>query len=297
MATQTKDAFKILHLDQNEPPKRITFLQRFVRNRRAVIGAFLLTSFCLIAVFAPSIAPFKADEQNILDRLTEPNSTYIMGTDQLGRDIFSRAVYASRISIPIGVFAMFVASTVGVSIGLISGFYGGIIDNVLMRLTDMLLSFPVFFLLLTVTTLFGRTMFVLILILGLVSWGVVARVVRGQVLMLKEREFVEAARSLGASNFGILVRHIFPNVLPIIIVDATLRVALLILVEGGLSFLGVGIQPPTPSWGNMVAEGGALLRRAWWVSVFPGLFLFLCTMSFNLVGDGLRDALDPHFKS
>jgi peptide/nickel transport system permease protein len=270
--------------------------RRFLRNKRAVLGAVLLVVFILLALLAPVIAPFSPDQQVLTDRLLPPGGTYLMGTDGLGRDIFSRTLHASQISIPIGVFAMLVSVTVGVTIGTLSGYFGGWTDTVLMRLTDMLLAFPVFFLLLTVTTLFGRTIPVLILVLGLTSWGVNARIVRGQVLSIKEKEFVEAARSLGATNRGIVWRHIFPNILPVIIVDATLRVALVILIEGGLSFLGVGVQPPTPSWGNMVAEGGALLRRAWWVSVFPGAFLFLCTMSFNLVGDGLRDAFDPRMK-
>jgi peptide/nickel transport system permease protein len=272
-------------------------LVRFIHNRRATVGTILLIAFCMMVVFAPLLAPYEADEQNILKRLSPPSAEYLMGTDQVGRDIFSRAVYASQVSMPIGIFAMVVSTTVGVAIGITSGYFGGALDNVLMRLTDMLLAFPTFFLLLTVTTLFGRTLPVLILILGLTSWSVVARIVRGQVLTSKEEDFVVAARSLGASNAGIIIRHIFPSILPIIIVDATLRVALLILIEGGLSFLGVGIQPPSPSWGSMVAEGAGLLRRAWWVSVFPGAFLFLCTMSLNLVGDGLRDALDPRFAS
>lgn len=276
-------------------PARMKFSQRFIRNKRAVVGAVLLLIFTLSAIFAPQIAPFDAETQNIVDRLKPPSSEYLMGTDQLGRDIFSRAIYATRISMPIGVFAMLVSLTVGVSIGMLSGYFGGILDNVLMRLTDMLLAFPVFFLLLTVTTLFGRSIEVLTLLLGFTSWGVVARVVRSEVLALRQKDFIEAANSLGASHMRIMMQHILPNTLPIIIVDATLRVALIILIEGSLSFLGVGIQPPTPSWGNMVAEGNALLRRAWWVSVFPGIFLFLCSMSFNLVGDGLRDAFDPRF--
>lgn len=295
MDVMIQQAGNIARLPKNpNQPSRLGFPARFVHNRRAVVGAILLIVFGMMAVFAPMIAPYEADEQNILKRLSPPGADYLMGSDQLGRDIFSRAVYATQVSMPIGVFAMLVALTVGVTVGITSGYSGGALDNTLMRLTDMLLAFPVFFLLLTVTTLFGRTLPVLTLILGLTSWGMVARVVRGQVFAVKEQGFVVAARSLGASNIGIITRHIFPNILPIIIVDATLRVALVILIEGGLSFLGVGIQPPTPSWGNMVAEGSDLLRRAWWVSVFPGTFLFLCTMSFNLVGDGLRDALDPY---
>lgn len=295
-ATKNKSAFRPIQIEEEARPKGSQSWRRFVRNRRAVVGSLLLLGFILMAIFAPAIAPFEAEEQNLLDRLTEPGLAYLMGTDGLGRDIFSRAVFASQVSITIGVFAMLVSVFVGVTIGMVSGYFGGLIDNILMRMTDLLLAFPVFFLLLTVTALFGRTIPVLVLILGLTSWGVNARVVRGQVLSLKEKEFVEAARSLGASDFDIMTRHIFPNILPIIIVDATLRVALVILIEGGLSFLGVGVQPPTPSWGNMVSEGGSLLRRAWWVSVFPGIFLFLCTISFNLVGDGLRDALDPRLK-
>jgi peptide/nickel transport system permease protein len=281
-------------LGENQQKKRrFAAWNRFVRNRRAAVGLFLLVVFCLMALFASVIAPFKADQQFLSDRLHEPNSQYLMGTDGLGRDVFSRAVYAAQISIPVGIFAMLVAIFIGVSIGMASGYFGGLVDNILMRLTDMLLAFPVFFLLLTITALFGRTIPVLIFMLGITSWGVNARVVRGQVLTLKEQEFITAARSIGASDARIMLRHILPNILPIILVDATLRVALVILIEGGLSFLGVGVQPPTPSWGNMIAEGGGLLRRAWWVSVFPGIFLFLCTISFNLVGDGLRDALDP----
>lgn len=284
-----------LSLEWQQSRSKNTALWRFVRNWRAVVGSLVLSVFIGMALFAPVIAPFEPERQFIVDRLSSPNETYRFGTDQLGRDVFSRTLYASRVSMTIGILAMLVSVSIGVTIGVASGYFGGLVDNVLMRLTEVLLAFPLFFLLLTVTTLFGRNIEIIILLLGLTSWGVVARVVRGQVLSLKEQDFVEAARSIGASHFGIISRHIMPNVIPIIIVDATLRVALLILIEGGLSFLGVGIPPPTPSWGNMVAEGNSLLRRALWVSVYPGLCLFLCTMAFNLVGDGLRDALDPHF--
>lgn len=294
-STRQQEAIPASLSERKASSSRNTALRRFLRNWRAVVGSLVLLSFIFIAIFAPTIAPFDPERQFIVDRLSSPNEVYRFGTDQLGRDVFSRTLYASQVSITIGVFAMLVAVVIGVTIGVVSGYFGGWVDNVLMRLTEMLLAFPIFFLLLTVTTLFGRDIEILILLLGLTSWGVVARVVRGQVLSLKEQDFVEAAHSLGASHFGIISRHIFPNIIPLVIVDATLRVALVILIEGGLSFLGVGIQPPTPSWGNMVAEGNSLLRRAWWVSVFPGLCLFLCTMAFNLVGDGLRDALDPHF--
>lgn len=273
--------------------QRRRILKRFMRNRRAVIGLALLTAFVLLALFAPQIAPYSPDQQVIANRLKPPSGLNWMGTDALGRDVFSRAAYASQISMTIGLFAMLVAVGVGVTVGVFSGYFGGWVDNVLMRLTDMLLAFPVFFLLLTITALFGNSIAVLVLMLGATSWGVNARVVRGQVLSLKNEEFITAARTLGATDLRIILRHIIPNTLPIILVDATLRVALIILLEGGLSFLGVGVQPPTPSWGNMISEGGEQLRRAWWVSVFPGTMLFLCTLCFNLVGDGLRDAFDP----
>jgi len=286
----------VAQIKTDEMPNRPSFFYRFSRNPRAMFSFLLLFGFALMAIFAPIIAPYPLDEQNIIDRLEPPGVDYFMGTDQLGRDIFSRAVYGTQISMTIGVFAMLVSVGVGTSIGMIAGYFGGWIDNVLMRLTDMLLAFPIFFLLLTVTSLFGRDIQTLILLLGLTSWGVNARVVRGQTLSLKENEFVMAARSLGAGDGRIIRRHILVNIFSIIIVDASLRVSLVILIEGGLSFLGVGVQPPTPSWGNMVAEGGSLLRRAWWVSFFPGMFLFLCTMAFNLLGDGLRDTLDPHIQ-
>ena len=280
----------------NDEPRRQTVLGRFLRNRRAVFGLLLLIGFCLMALLAPRIAPFTADAQVLDDRLKPPGPIYRMGTDGLGRDILSRALYASQVSIAIGIFAMLVAISVGVGVGMLAGYFGGWIDNILMRLTDMLLAFPTFFLLLTITTLFGRSIPILVLLLGLTSWGINARIVRGQALAVKGEDFVLAARSIGASDFRLMIRHIFPNIVSIILVDATLRVALVILAEGGLSFLGLGVQPPTPSWGNMVADGGSLLRKAWWVSVFPGLFLFFCTISFNLVGDGLRDAFDPKFR-
>lgn len=262
-------------------------------NWRVTLSSSVLLLILFMAVAAPLIAPFDPNEQHILERYTAPNATYIMGTDNIGRDIFSRVIYGSQISLTIGLLSITVSMLVGVTIGMVSGYGGGLVDNVLMRFTDALLSFPIFFLLLTVTTALGRTVPVLILTLGLTSWGVTARLVRGQVLSLKQQDFVLVARSLGASPAHIIRKHLLPNILPIIIVDATLSVAVVILVEGGLSFLGVGVQPPLPSWGNMIAEGSGQLRRAWWISVFPGLLMFCCTLSFNILGDGLRQMLDP----
>lgn len=267
--------------------------RRFFRNRRAIVGGGVFIIFIVIAIFAPVIAPFPAEKIHLIERLQPPGGEYLFGTDELGRDIFSRALIATRVSIPIGLAAMLVSITVGVGIGLIAGYAGGVIDNILMRFTDLALAFPVMFLLLTVSALFGRTIIMLIFMLGLTSWGSTARIVRGEVLSLKERPFVEAARSIGSPNIRIMFREILPNIIPVIAVAATLRVTLVILIEGGLSFLGLGVQPPIPSWGNMIADGREFMRVAWWATLFPGIFLFLCTMALNLLGDGIRDAFDP----
>jgi peptide/nickel transport system permease protein len=275
------------------PRRKFGVWRRFLRNRRAVVGATVLVLFCTLALLAPLVAPYPAEHQRLLERLKPPGPGHIMGTDGLGRDVLSRAIYACRVSLPIGIAAMLVSMSVGVAVGMIAGYAGGTIDNILMRFTDLLLAFPIFFLLLTVTALFGRGITVLILMLGLTSWGSTARIMRGEVLAIKEQPYVEATRALGAKDWRIIMRGILPNAVPVILVAATLRVTLVILVEGGLSFLGLGVQAPTPSWGNMIAEGREFLRVAPWISIFPGLFLFLCTMSFNLVGDGLRDAFDP----
>lgn len=279
--------------DGPKPNNWLRAAQRFSNNRLAMVGGVIILIFLIITIFAPAIAPYKPDEQHVRDRLKPPSAQYWMGTDSLGRDIFSRTVYACRISIPIGFLAMFISMVVGVTIGLLSGFYGGWLDNVLMRFTDLVLSFPIFFLLLTIAAIFGPNITTIIWMLGLTSWGGTARLLRGQVLSIREMPYIEAARTIGVKNSRIIYRHILINCLPIISVTATLLVAYAILVEGGLSFLGLGVQPPMPSWGNMMAQGREILRIAWWASVFPGIFLFLGVISFNLVGDGIKDFFDP----
>jgi peptide/nickel transport system permease protein len=283
-------------LDIQKVKKRNNFLTavaRFSSNRLSVIGIFIILVFLMMTVFAPLIAPYEPDEQNVHDRLHPPSARYIFGTDSLGRDVFSRSVYASRVSIPIGFLSMVISMGVGILIGLTAGFFGGGIDNTLMRFTDLVLSFPIFFLLLTIAAVFGPNVSTIIWMLGLTSWGGTARIMRGQVLSLKEMPYIEAARCVGVKDSKIIFRHILINCMSVITVTATLLVAYAILVEGGLSFLGLGVQPPMPSWGNMMAQGREILRTAWWASVFPGLFLFLVVISFNLVGDGLRDFFDP----
>jgi peptide/nickel transport system permease protein len=276
--------------------RRASAWERFRRNRRALAGAAILACFTALAVLAPLIAPYAPEAQSLMQRYQSPSSVHWMGTDGFGRDILSRAIWASRVSLAIGIVSVMISIVISILIGAVAGFYGGKVDNALMRFVDTMLAFPTLFLLIAVVAAFGSQVPVLIAVLGLTSWQVGARIVRGEVLALKRREFVVAARALGAADVRLLAQHILPNVLSVVIVSATLRVAVNILLEAGLSYLGLGVQPPLASWGNMVSEGRAVLRVAWWVTLFPGCFIFLTVMAFNLIGDGLRDAFDPHMK-
>jgi len=221
---------------------------------------------------------------------------YILGSDKYGRDLLSRIIYGSRISLSIGFIAVFIAITLGTFIGIVAGYYGGRIDGLLMRFVDLMLSFPNLFLILIIVALVGNSIFLIVVVLGATGWMGVSRLVRGQVLSLKEQEFIQAARALGFGDWRIIIRHLLPNSLTPIIVNATLRLGNIILIEAALSFLGLGVQPPTASWGNIVNEGRDVLTSAWWISAFPGLAVVLTVVCFNLFGDGLRDALDPRLK-
>jgi peptide/nickel transport system permease protein len=273
--------------------RTVTPLDRFVRNRRAIVGGAIVLLLAAMALLAPLIAPYEPDTQNMTDRFAAPSSAHLLGTDNFGRDILSRCLFAGRVSLSIGVISVLLSIVFSVMIGSVAGFYGGNLDNVLMRFTDMMLAFPTLFLLFTIVALFGNDVPVLIAVLGLTSWQVNARVVRGELLSLKVRDFVTAARCIGAGDRRLVVQHLLPNVVGVVVVGATIRVALNILLEAGLSYLGLGVQPPIASWGNMVSDGKTVLRTAWWVTSFPGAFIFLTVMAFNLLGDGLRDAFDP----
>jgi peptide/nickel transport system permease protein len=275
------------------PAERRGEWRRFATNRRAVAGAVVLLALSLSALLAPVLAPYDPTEQRPGRVAAPPSAAHPMGTDNFGRDVLSRALWGGRVSQIIGLLSMAVSVVVGVVVGGLAGFYGRAIDGALMRLTETVVTFPTFFLLITLVAVFGTRLWLLILAIGLTSWPITARVVRAEFLTLREREFVHAARALGAGGLRVMARHILPNVVPVIVVAATLRVAYVILVEAGLSYLGVGVPPPAASWGGMVADGREYLFRAWWISFFPGLFIFLTVMTYNLVGDGLRDAFDP----
>jgi peptide/nickel transport system permease protein len=267
--------------------------RRFAANRRALVGAVVLAALGLGAILAPVLAPYDPTERRPGRVAQSPSLAHPMGTDSFGRDVLSRALWGGRVSQAIGLLSMAVSVVVGVVVGGVAGFYGRGVDSALMRLTETVVTFPTFFLLITLVAVFGTHLWLLILAIGLTSWPITARVVRAEVLTLREREFVQAARALGAGGLRTMLRHLLPNVVPVIVVAATLRVAYVILIEAGLSYLGVGVPPPAASWGGMVADGREYLFRAWWISFFPGLFIFLTVMTYNLVGDGLRDAFDP----
>lgn len=270
-------------------------IRRFRRNRLALFGLVLMLFLYLIALITPLIAPYDpiAQDQIVQTRYQPPSAEYLMGTDRFGRDVFSRVLYGARISLSIGFIAVGLGLLIGTMIGATAGYFGGRTDSILMRFTDMMLSFPRLVLLILVIALFEPSIWLVITVLGLTGWMGIARIVRGEVLSLREREFVLAARALGMNDFRIITRHILPATLAPMIVYATLGIGNTILTEAGLSFLGLGVQPPVPSWGNMISQGRDTLVTAWWIATFPGLAIVFTVMAFNFVGDGLRDALDP----
>ena len=274
--------------------------QAFKKNRIAVIGVMIVVWVYLIALVTPLIAPHDpATQASLLTaRLVAPGGEFSLGTDHLARDVFSRIMYGARISLSIGFIAVGISITIGTLLGAVSGYLGGWIDTVVMRFVDMVISFPRLVLLIAIVALFeSNSIFMIMAVLGFTQWPGTARIVRGEVLSLREREFIEAARALGFSRRRIILRHVIPNALGPVIVTATLGVGNVIVLEAGLSFLGPGLQPPTPSWGSMVSEGRAYLLDAWWISTFSGLAIVLTVVAFNLVGEGLRDALDPRLRT
>jgi peptide/nickel transport system permease protein len=269
--------------------------RRFAANRLAVAAVYALGVLYAAAILAPVIAPYDPSAiENVLEtRYLSPTWAHPFGTDEFGRDLFSRALFGARISLSIGLLAMAIAVSVGTLYGAVAGYAGGAVDNLLMRVVDVIIAFPTFFLMLALVGLFEADIAVLVLILGLTSWTGTARLVRGEILSLKQRDFAEGSRAIGLPARLILVRHLVPNALSPVLVTAALMVGGMIAAEAGLSFLGIGIRPPTPSWGNMVSAGNDALLVAWWIAFFPGALLALTILAFNLLADGLRDALDP----
>ncbi|MBW3554745.1 MAG: ABC transporter permease [Gemmatimonadetes bacterium] len=273
--------------------------RHFRQNVPALVGLVLVVVLYLIAFMAPLLAPYDPIAQGDLTTTgyLPPSGDYWLGTDQFGRDIMSRIIYGARISLAIGFIAVAIAIILGSLLGAIAGYIGGKVDAAIMRFTDMVMAFPRLILLIMIIALFEPSLTLIILVLGLTQWPGTARLVRGEVLSLREQEYIQAARALGFGRWRIILRHLIPNVLAPVIVAATLGIGNTIVLEAGLSFLGMGIQPPTPSWGTLVADGRQNLIGAWWVATFPGLAIVVTVLAFNLVGDGLRDALDPRMRS
>lgn len=271
--------------------------RRLKKDKMAMFGLFIIILLVFSAIFAEFIAPYGYDDQNLKARLTAPGSEYLLGTDNFGRDIFSRIVYGSRISLQVGFIAVGIAAISGGTLGAIAGYYGGKLDNFVMRIMDVLLAVPAILLAISIVAALGPGLRNVMIAVGIGSIPSYARIVRASVLSIRDQEFVEAARAVGANDFRIITKHILPNSMAPIIVQATLGVAGAILSAAGLSFIGLGIQPPTPEWGAMLSSGRDYIRDHWHVATFPGLAIMITIFALNLLGDGLRDALDPRLKN
>ncbi|MGQ9688844.1 MAG: oligopeptide ABC transporter permease [Desulfobaccales bacterium] len=276
--------------------KRREFWARFRRNRLAMTGLVMVGGLFLVSLLAPWLAPYDPGYIDLKAALMPPGPDHWLGTDPLGRDVLSRMIYGSQVSLKVGFVSVGLATLIGLMVGALAGYYGGWVDLVLMRFVDLMLCFPSFFLILAVIALLEPSIWNIMVVIGVTSWMGVARLVRAELLSLKERDFVLAARALGASDLRLMVRHLLPNALAPVMVSATLGVAGAILTESALSFLGLGVQPPTPSWGNILTAGKDNIEIAWWLSVFPGLAILITVMSYNLLGEGIREAIDPRLK-
>lgn len=267
---------------------------KFKQNKLTVFGIVIILTMFFVGIFAPVLSPYSPNKINVDDIFLSPfQNNHILGTDSLGRDVLSRIIWGTRVSIKVGFVATGISIIIGIFIGSIAGYYGKRIDSVLMRFVDMMLCFPSFFLILSVVAITKPCITNIMIIIGLTSWMGIARLVRGEFLSLKEREFTQAAKIMGASNMRIIFRHILPNAMAPVYVAATFGIAGAILTESALSFLGLGVQPPTSSWGNLLSTGKSTIEFAWWITAFPGLAILITVLSYNLLGEGLRDILDP----
>jgi ABC-type dipeptide/oligopeptide/nickel transport system permease subunit len=271
--------------------------RRLSQNRAAVVGLIMVTIFLLVAIFAPLLAPYDPAEINLAAILQPPSSQYWLGTDYYGRDLLSRIIYGSRISISVGVIVQLVSISIGTLMGSLAGYYGGKVDMIIMRLVDIVMSFPSLLLTIAIMVALGPGLYNVFLALGAVWWTKTARIMRSEFIRHRKKEYVEAARALGNNDFVIMYKHILPNCLAPLIITFTMGVASAIMAEASLSFLGLGAQEPTPSWGSIINNGLQYLRTKPWYSLFPGLAIAYTVLGFNLFGDGLRDALDPKMKN
>ena len=266
------------------------------RNAMFILGLIIVLGVTFAAVFAPLIAPFDPNELHLDAILKAPCAEFPLGTDRLGRDVLSRLVYGGRVSLWVGFVAVGISISIGALLGLVSGYFGGLVDEIVMRFVDIMLCFPSFFLILAVVAFLEPSLFNIMVVIGLTSWMGVARLVRAETLTLREREFVSAARLAGTSTWRIMTRHILPNAMAPVTISAILGIGGAILIESGLSFLGLGVQPPQASWGNMLMDGKSVIEEASWLSLFPGLAILITVLGYNLLGESLRDFLDPRLK-
>lgn len=273
-------------------------MKKLFANKMVLIGFIVIGLLFIIAILSTVISPYSPIKQNLSNRLMSPSSEHIMGTDSLGRDVFSRIVHGSRVSLSVGFVSVGIALLIGVPLGLISGFFGGFADKAIMRLVDIMLCFPTIFLILMVITFLEPNIMNIMIVIGITSWPSLTRYVRGETLSIREREFIHSAKLMGVGKIRILLVHILPNVIAPVLITATLGVGSAILTESVLSFLGLGVQPPNPSWGNILTAGKEHIgQEVWWLIFFPGLAILITVLSFNLIGEGLRDVLDPRTKN
>jgi peptide/nickel transport system permease protein len=272
------------------------FFSRLFRDKLALTGLLIVLGFFVLSVTSQYIAPYDPSMIDVNKILSPPSKAHLFGTDELGRDVFTRMLYGAGISLKVGFVAVGIAVIIGTVLGALSGYYGGLMDIIIMRFVDIMLCFPSFFLILAVIAFMEPSIFNIMAVIGFTSWMGITRLVRAEFLSLKERDFVLAVKAMGASNARIIFLHILPNAMAPVLVSATLGIAAAVLTESALSFLGIGVQPPTPSWGNMLTQGQNVLGIAWWLSFFPGMAILVTVLGYNLLGEGIRDAIDPRLR-
>jgi peptide/nickel transport system permease protein len=272
-------------------------INAFKKNKLALYSLIFILLIILAAVFAPYISPYNPDKINVNAILQPPSLAHLLGTDQLGRDVFSRLIYGARISVEVGFISVSISLFIGIIIGAFAGYYAGLTDGFLMRFVDIMLTFPSFFLILAVSAILRPSIINIMIIIGLTSWMGVARIIRAEFMQNREKDYVLSAKAAGAPDLYIMFIEILPNVVAPILVSATLGIAGAILIQASLAFLGIGIMPPTPSWGGMLSRGKTYIMVAWWLTLFPGIAILLTVLSFNLVGEAVRNALDPRYSA